>query len=85
MLCCLFNVQDASLAVDDKAYFRELEAVYLLRLLLASCGFSLENCAYDLQDASALLTARMQRGYCSDVKCMLLLRRGCCYGAHAYC
>ncbi len=45
---------------DDKAFFRELEAVYLLRLLLISCVSSLETCAYELQDSSAVLTARLQ-------------------------
>ncbi|DBB01935.1 hypothetical protein WJX77_010097 [Trebouxia sp. C0004] len=47
---------------DDKAFFRELEAVYLLRLLLISCASSLETCAYELQDSSAVLTARLQNG-----------------------
>jgi hypothetical protein len=45
---------------DDKTFFRELEAVYLLRLLLISCASSLETCAYELQDSSAVLTARLQ-------------------------
>ena len=45
---------------DDKAFFRELEAIYLLRLLLLSCTTSLESCAYELQDASAVLTAKLQ-------------------------
>ena len=45
---------------DDKAFFRELEALYLLRLLLISCASSLETCAYELQDSSAVLTARLQ-------------------------
>lgn len=44
----------------DKAYFRELEAIYMLRLLLLSCTSSLETCAYELQDASAVLTAKLQ-------------------------
>lgn len=56
-----FAVQDAAAAVDDKSYFRELEAVYLLRLLLANCGSTLESCAYEMQDASAVLTAKLQR------------------------
>lgn len=47
-------------APDDKAFFRELEAIYLLRLLLLSCTTSLESCAYELQDASAVLTAKLQ-------------------------
>ena len=55
-------VQDAAAAaVDDKSYFRELEAIYLLRLLLANCGATLESCAYEMQDASAVLTAKLQR------------------------
>lgn len=45
---------------DDKAYFRELEAIYVLRLLLTHCSSSLESCAYELQDASAVLTAKLQ-------------------------
>lgn len=47
-------------ATDDKAYFRELEAIYTLRLLLLSCTSNLEMCAYELQDASAILTAKLQ-------------------------
>lgn len=46
----------------DKAYFRELEALYLLRLLQLSCLSNLESCAFDLQDATAVLTARLQNG-----------------------
>ena len=45
----------------DKAYFRELEALYLLRLLQLSCLSNLESCAFDLQDATAVLTAPLQR------------------------
>lgn len=47
-------------AVEDKAFFRELEALYLLRLLLISCTSSLETCAFELRDASTILTARLQ-------------------------
>lgn len=53
-------VQDNFAPVDDRSYFRELEATYLLRLLIASCGSTLESCAYEMQDASAILTAKMQ-------------------------
>ena len=45
---------------DDKAFFRELEAVYLLRLLLISCSSSMEGFAYDLQDPGPALTALLQ-------------------------
>lgn len=53
-------VQEHLAAVDDAAYFRELEAMYLLRLLLASCGSTLESCAYEMQDASGILTASIK-------------------------
>lgn len=53
-------VQTAASAPDDKAYFRELEAIYLLRLLLLSCTTRLESCAYELQDPTAVLTAKLQ-------------------------
>ncbi|KAL3158741.1 hypothetical protein ABBQ32_011470 [Trebouxia sp. C0010 RCD-2024] len=49
-------------ATDNKAYFRELEAIYMLRLSLLSCTSNLELCAYELQDASAVLTAKLQNG-----------------------
>lgn len=54
------GVQTDVKAPDDKAFFRELEAIYLLRLLLLGCTTSLESCAYELQDASAVLTAQLQ-------------------------
>ena len=55
-----FWLQTDATVPDDKAYFRELEAIYLLRLLLISCSSSLESCAYELQDASAVLTSKLQ-------------------------
>lgn len=53
-------MQEQLAAVDDTTYFRELEAMYLLRLLLGSCGSTLESCAYEMQDASAILKAGVQ-------------------------
>ncbi len=53
-------VQSEVIAPDDKAFFRELEALYLLRLLLISCSSSLESCAYALQDPNPILTACLQ-------------------------
>lgn len=47
-------------APDDKAYFRELEAIYVLRVILLTCTSSLEICAYEYQNASPLLTAKLQ-------------------------
>ena len=53
-------LQTDAKAPDDKEFFRELEAIYLLRLLLISCSSSLESCAYELQDASAVLSAKLR-------------------------
>ena len=54
------GVQIEVKAPDDKAYFSELAAIFTLRILLLSCQSRLELCAYQHQDASPVLSAKLQ-------------------------